>query len=450
MSVDLLNQRREKKSRGSSLESRVSALENYIAMLIGTNEIMDGAITTPKLLDGCVSELKIAADAVTNAKIAVDAIQGDVIAAGAITENKLYNGAVTADKIATNAVTTAKIEAGAITAGEIATGAVTATKIYAGAVTADKIATNAVTADKINVSQLSAISANIGSVTAGTITSATVRTNAATHPYAKMDSGGFEVNGRYMTFNKDDGTGIGEVYGSGTYGLMISSFSGKQCYVNGANNLILNAGEGTLQLRHGNDTRAYTSSDSLIISSGLTLGGVRRTSWPSASSGANTALSNLTTTSINKSLLPSSGDKDLGDEEHKWRYLYVNSTSYIGGTLYMGGNVLPNSANSRYCGSLSKYWKYVYSYYLKYKVAPSSFDAYDDLQILRDLKTSGNKIDMRSMPKGIYDKNGFTSLGDLNGFNLCASKKIVEYVDDLKEKIDNLTNRLSKLERKKI
>ena len=157
MSVELLNQKREKRTReSSSLEKRVSALENYIAMIIGTNEIADGAVTTAKLLDECVTELKIAEEAVSNAKIQVDAIQGDVIAAGAITENKIYSGAVTTDKLAANAVTAAKIAANTITAAEIAAGTITANEIAANAVTADKIAANAVTADKIAANTITA------------------------------------------------------------------------------------------------------------------------------------------------------------------------------------------------------------------------------------------------------------------------------------------------------
>lgn len=169
MSVELLANPRVKTERGSSLENRVSVLENYIALLLGTAEIEDGAITTPKLLDGCVAELKIAADAVTNAKIAVDAIQGDVIAAGAITENKLYTGAVTADKIESNAITSAKITAGAVIAGKIAAGVVTATEIATNAITSAKIYAGAVTSSKITVTTLSAIKANMGTITAGKI-----------------------------------------------------------------------------------------------------------------------------------------------------------------------------------------------------------------------------------------------------------------------------------------
>ena len=86
-------------------------------------------------------------------------------------------------------------------------------------------------------------------------------------------------------------------------------------------------------------------------------------------------------------------------------------------------------------GTATNYWGSIYAQTLRYKTAPSSFDKYDDLQILRDLKTSGNKIDMKSMPKEVYDKNGFINLGDLEGFSLCASKKIVETIDDLNNRL---------------
>ena len=136
MSVDLLANPRVKTDRGQDLEGRVSALENYVTLLLGSIDIADGAITTSKILNGAVEELKIASGAVTAAKTAVAGLNSS----------------------------TGNVSANHIIAGMIQSGAVTTSKIYAGAVTADKI----------TVSTLSAISANIGAITAGTITGITI------------------------------------------------------------------------------------------------------------------------------------------------------------------------------------------------------------------------------------------------------------------------------------
>ena len=138
MSVDLLANPRVKTDRGQDLEGRVSALENYVTLLLGSIDIADGAITTSKILNGAVEELKIASGAVTAAKTAVAGINSS----------------------------TGDVSANHIIAGMIQSGAVTTSKIYAGAITSDKI----------TVSTLSAISANIGAITAGTVTGVTVRT----------------------------------------------------------------------------------------------------------------------------------------------------------------------------------------------------------------------------------------------------------------------------------
>ena len=125
------------------------------------------------------------------------------------------------------------------------------------------------------------------------------------------------------------------------------------------------------------------------------------------------------------------------------KFLFIDGT----GNAEINFGLHPDNPSNYSIGNSTDYFYAVYASYIRYKNTPSSFDKYDDLQILRDLKTSGNKINMKNMPKEIYDKDGFTNLGGLEGFNLCASKKIVECIDDLKRTIDNLTNRLKILEK---
>ena len=343
MSVELLEERREKRERGQSLETRVSALENYIAMLIGSGDILDGAVTTPKLLDGCVEELKIAADAVTNAKIAVDAIQGDVIKAGAITESKLYTGAVTANKIGANAVTAAKIYANTITASQIAAGTITATEIKANTITAAKIATGTITADEIDVSTITTLDLTAGSIIGVEIKTGTSgqRTVISGSTIKLYDSDGhlrlesFGGQGTYSFFDSSGDLmgGIEGNKGSSSYGLRFLIKEGPHSAKN-----VLNLYDdrietnGTLNPEY-NDTDNLGRSDlqrwNKLYVKEIRLSGVTRSTWPSASSGANTALSNLTTTSINKSLIPSTGTIDLGSAAKEWNTLWLNSGSSI-------------------------------------------------------------------------------------------------------------------------
>lgn len=130
-----------------------------------------------------------------------------------------------------------------------------------------------------------------------------------------------------------------------------------------------------------------------------------------------------------------------------------HSSTSNGITIYPSGVITtgyirPSALGaSQQVGQSDRYFNYMYSNYYKYKNAPSSWDAYDDLQILRDLKTSGKTVNMSAMPKEMFDKDGFTTMNDSIGFVLCASKKIVECIDDLKKTIDSLTIRLNKLEK---
>ena len=97
----------------------------------------------------------------------------------AITTEKVAALSITAVKIAAGAIIAAKIAAGAITTDKLDALAVTTEKIAAGAIEAAKIAAGAITADKISVSQLSAIAADLGTIIAGLVTGAIIRTAAS-------------------------------------------------------------------------------------------------------------------------------------------------------------------------------------------------------------------------------------------------------------------------------
>jgi len=136
--------------------------------------------------------------------------------------------------------------------------------------------------------------------------------------------------------------------------------------------------------------------------------------------------------------------------------VYVSNELYVSSEAGFEGHIYPLTLNTYFCGTAGSYWARVYSdaYFTKNTTWQTGWDKYNDLQIIRNLKTikddtkkSGYRLDASGLPKEIYDK-GFTDFGGLISFNLCASKKIVECIDDLREQIHMLTSNLKKLEEK--
>lgn len=69
----------------------------------------------------------------------------------------------------------------------------------------------------------------------------------------------------------------------------------------------------------------------------LTNDGAGNLSWAASGSGANTSLSNLTTTSINQDLIPAGNDAhNLGSQTHEWQLLYCAGTVDPSGTVSIG------------------------------------------------------------------------------------------------------------------
>ena len=76
---------------------------------VGTENIIDGAVTAEKIASSAVTTEKIADNSITTAKVNNGAITTDKIADGSVSNAKIINGAVNTDKIADNAVTQAKL-----------------------------------------------------------------------------------------------------------------------------------------------------------------------------------------------------------------------------------------------------------------------------------------------------------------------------------------------------
>jgi len=108
---------------------------------VGTDQILNEAITALKIAAGAVSAAKtsIAAINPSTGEINANKVGTTQIDTNAVTEAKILASAITEAKIATSAVTEGKISALAVTAAKIAAGAITTEKISAGAVTASKI-----------------------------------------------------------------------------------------------------------------------------------------------------------------------------------------------------------------------------------------------------------------------------------------------------------------------
>lgn len=199
----------------------------------------------------------------------------------------------------------------------------------------------------------------------------------------------------------------------------------------------------------------YSSNGSAGVIQGLYTGGVNYVNFtgPVQVTGEIVAGSTLRPSAT--------GSKELGNNSFFWNNIYtyrlkydyelggyisgINNTgdSYTRikfnattGNIGLGRTIYPIVSNSYYCGTSANYWHRVYSdsYWTK-NTTFQTFDKYDDLQILRDLRFGkSGKLVLDNLPKEIHDK-GFINSGGIASFNLCASKKIVETVDDLNSRL---------------
>ena len=90
------------------------------AATVGTQDIEDGAVTTPKLAPAAVKGAKIAAGAVHAIAIAQDAVGSAEIAAGAVGASEIATGAVSSSELAGGSVDSSKIGTEAVRASELA------------------------------------------------------------------------------------------------------------------------------------------------------------------------------------------------------------------------------------------------------------------------------------------------------------------------------------------
>lgn len=130
-----------------------------VAGAVGATQLADGSVTTAKLAIGAVGAAQLADGSVTTGKLAPGAIGSAQLADGAVTTAKLASAAVTANELANGAVSAAKLAAGAVGSAQVATGAigtaqladsaVTSAKLAAGAVGGTQLADNSITSTKL-------------------------------------------------------------------------------------------------------------------------------------------------------------------------------------------------------------------------------------------------------------------------------------------------------------
>lgn len=125
--------------------------------IVGTSNIVNGAVTNSKLATDSVSTIKILDLAVTTNKIDNLAVTAGKIATDAVITTKILDLNVTTAKIAADAVTTAKILDSNVTTAKINNLAVTDTKLATDSVITSKILNSNVTDAKLAAMTASSI-----------------------------------------------------------------------------------------------------------------------------------------------------------------------------------------------------------------------------------------------------------------------------------------------------
>jgi hypothetical protein len=128
--------------------------------------------------------------------------------------------------------------------------------------------------------------------------------------------------------------------------------------------------------------------------------------------------------------------------------------------MYTSGlNIFPQSNNNGNVGGngsgTSYYWGAIWGYYIKYKSAPSSFDVYDDLELVRQMKTTqidGQDVIDPETTRHLIDDHGFYESSRMDGWHLSVQRKMVEKLDehdvadaDLLSRIEHLSAEVENL-----
>ena len=319
-----------------------------------------------------------------------------------------------------NLVEKAKLGTTVISGGYILASLLTATNIVAGTMSAARI----------NGGDINGVT-----ITGVTVTGGTVRTNSATYPYAVLNSSGLTIHGQYCTFRNTTGTGYGQIYASATYGFMISSLSGYNTYINGANYLNLNAGGSYLYLKQGDNTKIRISSTEIR---------------PYVS------------------IIPTTSTLSLGSSSYKWNTLYMNAGAsiYWSGTSYylkhdgtqfkINDDLQPHADGSKRLGYTNMAWYAVHSdNYLGCNLPASNLGIGIFKKIknpkFKDGKAKGyhagkrHYFEIDEFPDEMKMKDKDSGNKDIEltrtlGVTVSALRELIEEVDNLKKQINLLNN----------
>lgn len=206
----------------------------------------------------------------------------------------------------------------------------------------------------------------------GIITGGTIRTSSSGQRVQMLsssntlqiyDSGGTVRAESYSNgwqFNNSVGTAAGRVFIENTFGNLELQAVTADLFLTAADDITFAPGNGAIVMYLDGTTKDLVlSSGDFVLGSTTIVGGGSwtltlpstngtsgqflqtdgsgNTTWASVSGGANTSLSNLTTTSINEDLVPAGATQDLGTSLSPWDVAYVDDiflTNASGGIYY--------------------------------------------------------------------------------------------------------------------
>jgi hypothetical protein len=119
---------------------------------------------------------------------------------------------------------------------------------------------------------------------------------------------------------------------------------------------------------------------------------------------------------------------------------YTGLSIANGGTVYVGHGIYPSTNDDQSCGNTNYHWDYVYCNHLRYDIDYSSFDALDDLQLVKNYKirtVTEDGVELQVIDKSslqhLLDKDGFYSSEATNGFLLGCIKALVNRIETLEK-----------------
>ena len=370
------------------------------------------------------------------------------------------------------------------------------------------IAANSIVANTLNVSQLSAITADMGAITAGTIvlnSSGYIRGgqtayNTGTGFFLGYDTSAYKLsmgNASTKLFTYD-GTDFTLTGGTITGGVFQTSATGAR--------FVFSAGDSTITQYWKNgsaDLAQITLADSSAQFQALQFG-----LWDTVNNDSKyVSLSRRAIGSVG--FHPNSVNGWLGEIDNPWTYEYLSTTLFLQrdssfsgitwqnstGAIFniqmddmtvrdyaklsfkttVGGNgfyversgvsnidIYPNDAPGTVSGRLGTdtyFWRWMYSYYVRYKDL-ASFEDHDDISLIKNIQektVNSSKMNMLNpseetptdaaditTPVWDYDSmpdevkvNGFYDAGAVNGLLIGALKQLITRVETLEGQLNN-------------